>query len=204
MTKTIKLAEYGVESSKVTMRISDRGGGDVLCHPCRESVCGVLGIPSQSHASDTPHSRAPAPSEPPPNHRPRPEYPNGQSGAAIAISARAHCCTGVHGTPTRHPTGPAPTAVLHGRRNCPRCPFAPYLPYVAKRVLCMVAHACVGGDDTRDGYGLVWGMMGDDRVPMRTFFRRARRRNVELVGQFTSFSTKDPAIHERLGCGWGY
>ena len=27
---------------------------------------------------------------------------------------------------------------------------------------------------------------------------------VELVGQFTSFSTRDPAIHERLGCGWGY
>ena len=130
--------------------------------------------------------------------------PNGQSGAAIAISARAHCCTGVHGTPARHPTGPAPTAALHGRRNCPRCPFAPYLPEGDKRVLFMVAQARVGGDDTRDGYGLVWGMMGDDRVPMRTFCRRARRRNVELVGQFTSFSTKDPAIHERLGCGWGY
>ena len=50
--------------------------------------------------------------------------PNGQSGAAIATSARAHCCTDVQGTPASHPTGPAPTAVLHGRRNCPRCPFA--------------------------------------------------------------------------------
>ena len=31
-------------------------------------------MPSQSHASGTPHSRAPTPSEPPPNHLPRPEW----------------------------------------------------------------------------------------------------------------------------------
>ena len=125
--------------------------------------------------------------------------PNGQSGAAIAISARAHCCTGVHGTPARHPTGPAPTAALHGRRSCPRCPFAPYLPEGDKRVLFMVAHARVGGDDTRDGYGLSWGMMGNEMVLMRTFYRRARRRNVELRGQFPSLRSREWMELERLG-----
>ena len=177
-----------------------------MCYAtCADSLCVVCWACPASLMPQAPHT----PALLHPQNRPQTTSrgPNGQSGAAIAAItpyALAHCCSGGRVTQACRPIGPAPAAALHGRRSCPRCPFAPYLPYVAKRVLCMVAHACVGGDDTRDGYGLVWGMMGDDRVPMRTFCRRARRRNVELVGQFTSFSTKDPAIHERLGCGWGY
>ena len=174
-----------------------------------KSVCVVLGMPSQSHASGTPHSRAPAPSEPPPNHLPRPEW------AKWCCDRRNHpLCPrtlllwrpGDAGMSPDRPCAsrclarPQKLSALPVSRLLHTCHMSPN----EKRVLCMVAHACVGGDDTRDGYGLVWGMMGDDRVPMRTFCRRARRRNVELVGQFTSFSTRDPAIHERLGCGWGY
>ena len=130
-----------------------------------DSVCVVCWA---CPASLTPHTPQPPMFSQPQNGSKRSARgPNGQSIAAIAAtasSARAQSCAGGRDMPARWPIGPAQAAALHRRRNCPRCPFAPYLPYVAKRVLFMVAHARVGGDDTRDGYGLSWGMMGNEMV----------------------------------------
>ena len=152
-----------------------------------------------------PRSCSPQMSEPPPKSQTTFRGPNGQRDCAIAAigpSARAHCCSGGQVTQARRPIGPAPAAALQIVRADS---FAPYITcQKATNVrYCVWWHTHGWGwvTRTRGGYDLVWGMMGDGRVLMRTFCWRARRRNVELRGQFPSLRSREwmELEAERLG-----